>query len=386
MAAATLFDPYSQSFTLQASDGTPFNVSIPDLDYFVNYNNQICINYGAQTGASSILLIVLLLLTKPDKRASSIFVVNVASLALNIIRNVLQCLYYTGPFTETYAVFSGDFSRVHTGDYATSVTATVFTLLVLVCVEISLCLQTRVVCTTLRQLYRKTIFAASVVIALLAIAFRIALCIENSIDIVQAKVDGPLYHLAKGATITETISICWFSAVFVTKLAFALNERRKLGLVQFGPMQIIFIMGCQTLIVPGQQDIVQSPSLKLTFTLALFSTLQFAVSNPALYSNALTCVAIFLPLSSLWASASLDSRFQASRERQFGNTMIPSNLLASAGRPEGRTINGPLSPTTTENIGASGSGAYSPHYLGQRQALGDLEAQGMVEIGHLGSQ
>ena len=263
MTAATAVDPYSQSFTLQMSDGTPFNVSIPDVDYFVNYNNQICINYGAQTGASITLLVVLLLLTKPDRRASAIFIVNVSSLALNIVRNVLLCFFFTGPFIETYAVFSGDFSRVQTGDYATSVTATVFTLLVLLCVETSLCLQTQVVCVTMRQLYRRIVFAASVVIALLAIAFRLALCIENSIYIVQAKVDGPLHHLASATTITETISICWFSAVFVTKLAFALNERRKLGLVQFGPMQIIFIMGCQTLIIPGQQDKFQIPKSQI---------------------------------------------------------------------------------------------------------------------------
>lgn len=386
MATAAPFDPYSQSFTLQASDGTPFNVSIPDLDYFVYYNNQICINYGAQTGASIVLLIVLLLLTKPDRRASPIFIVNVSSLALNIIRTVLLCLYFTGPFTETYAVFSGDFSRVHTGDYATSVTAAVFTLLVLVCVETSLCLQTRVVCVTMRQVYRRIIFAASMVIALLAIAFRLALCVENSIYIVQAKVDGPLHQLASATTITETISICWFSAVFVAKLAFALNERRKLGLVQFGPMQIIFIMGCQTLIIPGEQDSVQSRSFELTSILALFATVQYAVSNPALYSNALTCVAIFLPLSSLWASASLDSRFQASKEKQYSNKMIPSYLTASTGRPEGRTINNPLSPANTENTGVSGSGAHSPQNTGQRQAVRDLEAQGMVEVGNSGSQ
>ena len=384
MAASTPFDPYTQSFTLQASDGTSFNVSIPDLDYFVSYNNQICINYGAQTGASIILLVVLLLLTKPDKRASPIFIVNVSSLALNIIRNVLQCLYFTGPFTEAYAVFSGDLSRVHTGDYATSVTATVCTLLVLVCVEISLCLQTRVVCITLRQLYRRTIFAASLVVALLAIAFRLAFCIANSIYIVQARVDGPLYPLATAATITETISICCFSAVFVSKLAFALNERRKLGLVQFGPMQIIFIMGCQTLIVPGQQDIVQGPRIELTVILALFSTLQYAVSNPALYSNTLTCVAIFLPLSSLWASASLDSRFQVSKEQNYGNKLIPTSYLSnSIGHPDGRITNGPFSPANTVD---TGSGAHSPHNVGQRQAHRDLEAQGMVETGDFGNQ
>lgn len=386
MAAAAPFDPYTQSFTLQASDGTPFNVSIPDLDYFVYYNNQICINYGAQIGASIILLIVLLLLTKPDRRASPIFIINASSLALNVIRTILLCLYFTGPFTETYAVFSEDFSRVPTGDYAKSVTATVFTLLVLLCVEVSLGLQTRVVCVTLRQLHRRIIFVASFVIALLAIGFRLALCIENSIYIVQAKVDGPLHQLASATTITETISICWFSAVFVTKLAFALNERRKLGLVQFGPMQVIFIMGCQTLIIPGKQGSIQSRSPKLT-CIALFSLLQYAVSNPALYSNALTCVAIFLPLSSLWASASLDGRFQASKEQHYGgNKMIPSFLTASTGRSDGKTANNPLSPTDTEKNGASGSGAHSPHNTGQGQAHRDLEAQGMVDIGSSGGQ
>ena len=261
MAGLTPFDPYSQSFTLQASDGSSFNVSIPDLDYFVNYNNQICINYGAQIGASVVLLIVLLLLSKSDKRTSPVFILNVSTLALNVVRNVLQCLYFTGPFTEAYAVFSGDFSRVQTGDYASSVTATVFTLLVLLCVEISLCLQTHVVCKTMRQLYRRIVFAASVVIALLALALRLAYCIENSIYIVEAKGEGPLHRLGSATTITETISICWFSLVFVTKLAFALNDRRKLGLVQFGPMQIIFIMGCQTLIIPGQHEQYQGQSL-----------------------------------------------------------------------------------------------------------------------------
>ena len=380
------FDPYTQSFTLLASDGTPFNVSIPDLDSFVFYNNQICINYGCQIGASIILLVVLLLLTKPDKRSSSLFVVNVLSLALNVIRNVLQGVYFTGPFTETYAVFSGDFSRVHTVDYATSVTGAVLNVLVLICVEISLCLQTRVVCVTLRQLYRRIIFAASIVIALLAIGFRLALCIENSIYIVQANVDVPLQNLVKATAITETISICCFSAVFVAKLAFALNERRKLGLVQFGPMQIIFIMGCQTLIIPGEQGKTPGPIPKLTFILALFSLVQFAVNTPALYTNTLTCVVIFLPLSSLWASASLDSRFQASKEQHYGNKMISSGLSASTGRADVRNSNGPLSPADTNRTGASGSGAHSPHNAGQGQALRDLEAQGMVETGTFGNQ
>ena len=114
--------------------------------------------------------------------------------------------------------------------------------------------------------------------------------------------------------------------------------------------------------------------------------MQYAVSTPALYTNALTCVVIFLPLSSLWASASLDSRFQASKEQHYGNKMISSGLSASTGRAHGRNSNGPVSPADTDKIGASGSGAHSPHNAGQRQALQDLEAQGMVETGTFGNQ
>jgi pheromone alpha factor receptor len=48
------------------------------------------------------------------------------------------------------------------------------------------------------------------------------------------------------------ISICVFSSVFCTKLGLAIRSRRSLGLKQFGAMQIIFIMGCQTLTIPGK--------------------------------------------------------------------------------------------------------------------------------------
>ena len=251
MASSTGFNPYQQSFILYEADGTPFNVTIPELDAFVFYNDQICITYGAQIGASIVLFIVLLLLTKRDKRTSFIFIINALALVLNIIRMVCASIYFTGPFIETYAYFSQDFSQVHAKDKAVSVVSATFTALMLLCVETSLCLQARVVCITLRPIYRNVIFLISILIALVAVAFRFALCIENNILIVQAAAEGSLNWLANATDIATTISICCFCAIFVTKLGFALYQRKKLGLVQFGPMQILFIMGCQTLVIPG---------------------------------------------------------------------------------------------------------------------------------------
>lgn len=251
MADLTSFDPFAQSLTLLLSDGTPFNVSMTELDSFILYKVQISINYAAQLGGSLVLLIVLLLLTKPDKRQSAIFIFNVLSLILNVIRNVIQCVYFTGPFTEVYAYFGQDYSRVMTSDYATSIAGTVLTTILLVCVEVSLILQVRVVCVTLRRVYREAILVFTILNALLAIGFRLALCILNAQAILQAKSEFSLHWISSASNIVFTVSICSVCAVFVIKLGYALDQRKKLGLGQFGPMKVIFIMGCQTLVVPG---------------------------------------------------------------------------------------------------------------------------------------
>ena len=255
MASNASFDPFSQSFDLHLGDGTLFSLSLVDLNDFILYSLEICINYAAQLGASLLLLIVLALLTKPEKRSSPIFILNTLSLALNVTRNILQCLYFTGPFSDTYAYFAQDYSRVPKSAYAESITATVLTFLLLVSIELSLLLQTQVVCLTLRKVYRHTILAVSLLIALTATGFRLALCVENSRYIISLTYLVPLNWLSSATNITTSISIFWFCAVFVTKLGFALNQRRKLGLRRFGPMQIIFIMGCQTLTIPGMKSV-----------------------------------------------------------------------------------------------------------------------------------
>ncbi|KAL8686450.1 MAG: hypothetical protein Q9218_007099, partial [Villophora microphyllina] len=250
MADTTAFDPFSQSFTLLLADGTPMNITIPQLDEFILYSVQISINYAAQLGASLLFLIVLLLLTKPDKRKSPIFIINSVALILNVLRTLLQCLYFTGPFSETYAYFSLDYSRVSASDYANQVAITVLTLLLLICAEASLLIQVHVVCITLRQTFRRLIFALSIMIAGLAVAFRLTFCVENAKYILALQSLFPLEWLASATNIATSISICWFCAVFIIKLGFALDQRKKLGMGTFGPMRIIFIMGCQTLIIP----------------------------------------------------------------------------------------------------------------------------------------
>ena len=247
-------DFFEQQITFDSPDG-PVSVALTEIDDWLLYVVQICINYGSQIGASIATLIALILLSKPDKRFSAIMITNTLSLVFNIIRNVLQCLYFTGPAAELYAHFSGDYRQVRIKTKAMSIAATTFTLLMQICVELSLCLQVRVVCVTLRRAYQGTILAISAIIALLAVGFRFVYVVENDKFIMALKPSVSLYWLGSTTNIVTSISILWFCAVFVGKLAFALRQRRKLGLGQFGPMQILIIMGFQTLVIPGLSNI-----------------------------------------------------------------------------------------------------------------------------------
>ncbi|GLA03005.1 hypothetical protein AnigIFM60653_002576 [Aspergillus niger] len=281
-------DPFAQNVTFHTGDGTPFEVNVQEIDTFLQYCIQICTNYGAQLGASIVLFVILLLLTRPEKRSSSVFILNCAALLSNVGRLFCQILYFTTDFVRVYAYFSGDFSRVPTSAYANSVIAVVFYTILVICIEASLVLQVQVICANLGRVYRQILLSLSIVVALIPVGFRMAMMVENAIAIMAAESSIPLIWLQSAENITATISICFFSAIFVAKLGFAIRQRRRLGVRDFGPMKVIFIMGCQTLVIP-----------------ATFSIIHYIAAVPALSSNVATLVTISLPLSSIWAGVAL---------------------------------------------------------------------------------
>lgn len=283
------FDLFRQSFNLSYPDGQPFTVGVTDVDVFIQYNIRICINYGSQFGASIVLFVLLLLLTRREKRASSVFLLNSSALLFNIIRLILQLIHFTTGFEHFYPYFSLDYSNVPRSAYAISITGSVFESLVVACIEASLVVQVKVVCATIRRRYRWPLLALSIAVALATIAFRLAWMVENCIAIMEVSYMNTIWWLESACNIVITVSVCFFCAVFVTKLGFALRQRHRLGVRDFGPMKIIFVCGCQTLTIP-----------------AVFSITQYFVVFPELSSNLLTLVAISLPLSSIWAGSNLD--------------------------------------------------------------------------------
>jgi len=247
------FDPFTQNITLLDANEEPIVFSVQDIDEYTRYAIDICINYSSQIGASIVLLVVLLLTTRKEKRQSLVFIFNALSLAINTVRNILQCLYFTGPFYKFYAQAALDFSRVGRSEYEISIAGVVLTFLLLVCIQISLLLQVRAVCATLRDRYRLPLMFFVSGVALTAIGFRLGLTIQNArIILALANFLVKYEWLAWASQWSGVSSVCVFSLIFTSKLGLALYQRKKLGIRQFGPMQIIFIMGCQTLIIPGK--------------------------------------------------------------------------------------------------------------------------------------
>lgn len=284
------------------------------------------------------LLVILLTLSKREKRRSPIFFLNGLSLAVNTIRSLLQCLYFTGPFYYPYAYFSGDYSRVPQSQIGISIAADTLTLILVILIEISLILQVRVVCATTRETQRFWIMVTSVTVAMVAIGFRFALVVINSEAIRNIENFGSWLWLVTATTITQAISIWFFSLVFLIKLGYALVLRRRLGLRQFGPMQIIFIMGCQTMVIP-----------------ALFTILQYIGSVPELVTQVLTMVAIFLPLSAMWAGTSVDDHHTTARGPDAHHKLL--GTFSSGGSKGSRSFKSGRKPSTT---GTSTQVSHSP--------------------------
>jgi pheromone alpha factor receptor len=245
------FNSWTQSITLHNEDGSIFTVNMGNVDEIRLYAARLGITYGTQIGASLLLLLILLLLTRASKRKSCIFLINALCLTANTIRCILLGCYVTSTLLNPYSQLSGNYSHVTRDDLVTSTAANVFTLIVTVLVMASLSLQVWVVCITTAPVQRHLIMGTTTVMACIAIGYRAAFVILNIKQTLSLQSLQPYGNVVLASYITQAVAIWLFSCVFTYKLGYAIIQRRKLKMPQFGPMQIVFIMGCQTMLIPG---------------------------------------------------------------------------------------------------------------------------------------
>lgn len=262
------FDPYSQEFVILAPDGkTQVSVSMSDILALQENLTIQGIIYGMQIGLCVLLLTVLVLMTKSDKRRSAVFLLNTAVLSLLLLRSIVDCIELRSMFCNFYnweLEWYPDSPSLHRST-AASITAEVLSSIADIVIYASLILQLHIVCCTLSRFQRNAIILGGAFAGLVAISVRLTLAAMNIkwfiLDLVT--MESPRWQvfqrLGSAANIITVVIIALFSCVFLVKLAFAIKLRRKLNMKQFGPMQIIFVMGCQTLFVPRTLELPSLP-------------------------------------------------------------------------------------------------------------------------------
>ena len=253
------YDPYDQSFILTSPDGvTPFPAQLASLLVLQANATSQAIIYGVQIGMCGLLFAVMTIMAKADKRRSAVYILNSLALLFLLLRNILACAQLSGIFYNYYnwqLHWYPDVQMVRNAQKVSIVTE-VSNLLIDVAIYSSLVLQVHIVCCTLSRLYQRLIIFISILVCLITTSIRLALVVINvkfmilglrNVHVWQSLL---VSKVASVLNITSVVSIALFSVIFVVKLAFAIHLRRKLNMKQFGPMQIIFIMGCQTLFIP----------------------------------------------------------------------------------------------------------------------------------------
>ena len=251
----------TQEFNLTDITGAVDTFSLSDIDSYFFLKSRSLIVFGVEIGLCIMLTIVLLLLTKPEKRRTLIFGLNIAGLVLETIRFIVTAINYNSSNFSVGVQFLGATAQLP-GDFSVPLDIySVVTIFWYAVVEASLVLQVRVVFGAERKLQTILtlglgfLFTVTAVlkIAVQAIIFKAQLQKEGT--------SGAAFNgLDLAGTILFTITVGISSAIFVGKLVHLIHRRKKMGFHAFGPLQVILIMGAQCLLVPCTSPPLPFPS------------------------------------------------------------------------------------------------------------------------------
>src|SRR5271154_2690718 len=86
----------NQTFNLTDITGSVDTFSIADLDTFIFETGRSLLIFGLSVGMCGTVAVFLLILAKPDKRRTPVFVLNILCLALQFLRMLMVCISYNG--------------------------------------------------------------------------------------------------------------------------------------------------------------------------------------------------------------------------------------------------------------------------------------------------
>jgi pheromone alpha factor receptor len=241
----------NQTFNVTDIYGHVRTLSLNDLNAVMHSVGRSLIIFGVNIGMCFTVAVVVLLLTKTEKRRTPIFILNMAGLSFQFIRMLMVAIFYNGPDYNFQPYLLGDTVLIPSSAFAPFDIDFIAGMFWYTVIVTSLILQVLVVFGAERKVRRYLKYSLGL-LGLATIAFNItaqadALKVTFSKTGEYAKWFPWLY---KTGRILYTITVGVTSGIFVAKLLFLIRRRKKMGFKGFGPLQVIVIMGAQCLLVP----------------------------------------------------------------------------------------------------------------------------------------
>lgn len=302
----------NQLFELMTVQGLmPVPLKVVDSYYF----SQISLSafFGIRIGSSAIMGILLFLISK--NRRTPAFIFNQICLLLLFIQSSLYLGYLHSSYSATSTYLTGAYDVVSQNTKNLSAVTSVFQTLLVVFIHISLIIQVRAVFPPF-SVSRKAATAVMGFFSICCITLTFLVTIERCVSAMDPtrRLYGDTRFglvLPSMSQISLAVSIFVCCLVLVGKLLFAIRTRHILGLKQFGPLQILVIMGTQSMIIPVVLNIIN-----LFFQYGgEFDSSERHVTGLASLSPLV--IVLSLPMSAMWASSK--NTFSTNQELRFVN-------------------------------------------------------------------
>jgi pheromone alpha factor receptor len=240
----------SQTFNLTDAYGQAQTLDIGVFDSYMSATGETLIVCGIAFGMCFVLIVVLLLLTKPEKRRTPVFMFNLVSLVLMDLRMLTACIQQNGPLSNISSNIL-DTNLIPPAALACQTLFAIFTPLWYAVTLVSMILQVRVVFSAEPKMQNLVTGSLSL-LALATMGTILPIDIETIITTENLTFNLPAwYFVVQHVTnVLWAVTIGCSSLVFVAKLLYIISRRKKMGFKGFGPLQVITIMAAQCLMVP----------------------------------------------------------------------------------------------------------------------------------------
>jgi pheromone alpha factor receptor len=239
----------AQTWNLTDAFGQTAAYTLQELDQFYQAIGNGLIVYGFGMGMCAVMFIAMIALSKPEKRRTVIFGLNLSALLFQFIRCLTDAINFTSVANSLEIDFLSTWAFMTGAAWGTLYLFFAFSVLWYAVILTSLVLQVRVVFAA-EPTSQKLVTVGLSLTAFVTFAFNLT---NQSMDL------NYLIHYGSGlsSNMVRTVAEAMFvtdvgltSLIFVVKLFYLIHRRRRMGFTRFGPLQVIMIMGVQCLLAP----------------------------------------------------------------------------------------------------------------------------------------